>query len=218
MAAQGDSVIGNPRSGERVEFVSETPEVLAMLTTWTRPGHRAAGHIHPDMEERFEVLEGRAAFAVDGIEVVAAADEVVVARPGSRHLAWNPADAPVRLKIEMRPGLRWAEFTRRFFRVMIQCSSSANTAPRSSSRRNECSAKQMPSWTNPGTTRFGVSEFSGGPVCFDSASIGSATSTGHRASPDVEFVPRLLSLRFNLSSSALREPCCRCRTAPALAR
>ena len=116
MAARGDSVIENPRSGERVEFVSETPEALTMLTTWTRPGHRAAKHIHPNMEERFKVLEGRAAFAVDGIEVVATAGEVVIVRPGSRHLAWNPTDAPVRLKIEMRPGLRWAEFTRRFFR------------------------------------------------------------------------------------------------------
>ena len=109
-------MIENPRSGERVEFVSETSEVLTMLTTWTRPGHRAAEHIHPNMEERFQVLEGRAAFAVDGIEVVATPGEVVVARPGSRHLAWNPTDAPVRLKVEMRPGLRWAEFTRRFFR------------------------------------------------------------------------------------------------------
>jgi quercetin dioxygenase-like cupin family protein len=115
VAAQGDNVIENPRSGERVEFVSETSEALTMLTTWTRPGHRAAEHIHPNMEERFEVLEGRAAFRVDGIEIVATAGEIVIARPGSRHLAWNPTDAPVRVKIEMRPGLRWAEFTRRFF-------------------------------------------------------------------------------------------------------
>ena len=68
------------------------------------------------MEERFEVLEGRAAFRVNGVEVVAAAGEIVVAPPGSRHLAGNPTDAPVRLKIEMRPGLRWEEFIRRFFR------------------------------------------------------------------------------------------------------
>jgi mannose-6-phosphate isomerase-like protein (cupin superfamily) len=115
VAAKGDSMIENPRSGERVEFVSETSEALIMLTTWTRPGYRATEHIHPGMEERFEVLEGRAAFVVDGVEVVATAGEVVIARPGSRHLAWNPTDAPVRLKIEMRPGLRWAEFTRRFF-------------------------------------------------------------------------------------------------------
>ena len=112
----GDGVIENPGSGERVEFVSETSEVLTMLTTWTRPGHRATEHIHPNMEERFEVLEGRAAFRIDDVEVVAAAGEVVVVPPGSRHLAWNPTDSPVRLKIEMCPGLRWAEFTRQLFR------------------------------------------------------------------------------------------------------
>ena len=35
--------------------------------------------------------------------------------PGTVHLAWNPTDGPVELRIEMRPALRWAEFTRRFF-------------------------------------------------------------------------------------------------------
>jgi mannose-6-phosphate isomerase-like protein (cupin superfamily) len=109
-------VIENPRTGEQVEFVSETAELLTMLTTWTRPGHRALEHIHPRMEERFEVLDGRAAFRIDGVEVEATAGSVVVAPPGRRHLAWNPTDAPVRLRIEMRPSLRWAEFTTRFFR------------------------------------------------------------------------------------------------------
>ena len=86
-----------------------------MVTTWTRPGHRAAEHVHPLMEERFEVLDGRATFRIDGIEIEAAKGTVVVAPPGRRHLAWNPTDGPVRLKIEMRPPLRWREFTARFF-------------------------------------------------------------------------------------------------------
>jgi quercetin dioxygenase-like cupin family protein len=108
-------VIENPRTGEQVERVAETPEVLTMLTTWTRPGHRAIEHIHPIMEERFEVLEGRAAFRIDGVEIEAAAGSVVIAPPGRRHLAWNPTDEPVRLRIEMRPALRWWSFTTRFF-------------------------------------------------------------------------------------------------------
>jgi quercetin dioxygenase-like cupin family protein len=109
-------MIESAGTGEQVEFVSESPEVLVMLTTWTRPGHRAAEHLHPAMEERFEVLEGRAAFRIDGVDIEAAAGSVVVAPPGRRHLAWNPTDAPVRLRIEMRPALRWREFTIRFFR------------------------------------------------------------------------------------------------------
>jgi quercetin dioxygenase-like cupin family protein len=108
-------MIENPRTGEQVEIVAETPELLTMLTTWTRPGHRAIEHIHPIMEERFEVLEGRAAFRIDGIPIEASAGSIVIAPPGRRHLAWNPTDGPVQLKIEMRPALRWVEFTTRFF-------------------------------------------------------------------------------------------------------
>ncbi len=109
-------MIENPRTGEQVEFVSETTELLSMITTWTRPGHRAIEHVHPIMEERFEVLSGRAAFNIDGVEVEATEGTVVIAPPGRRHLAWNPTDEPVELKIEMRPALRWCEFTTRFFR------------------------------------------------------------------------------------------------------
>jgi quercetin dioxygenase-like cupin family protein len=108
-------VIENPRTGERIEIVSDEPDVLVMLTTWTRPGHRAVEHVHPSMEERWSVLDGRAAFRIDGIEVEAAAGTVVVAPPGRRHLAWNPTDESVRLRIEMRPARRWAEFTTRLF-------------------------------------------------------------------------------------------------------
>ncbi len=108
-------MIENTRTGEQVEFVSETPEVLSMLVTWTRPGYRALEHVHPMMEESFEVLDGRAAFRVDGVEVEGAPGTVVRVPPGRRHLAWNPTEAPVRLRIEMRPALRWREFTTRFF-------------------------------------------------------------------------------------------------------
>jgi mannose-6-phosphate isomerase-like protein (cupin superfamily) len=105
----------NPRTGERIEVVSDDGDLLVMDVRWTRPGHRALEHVHPRMEERWEVLEGRAAFRVDGVEVEGGPGTVVVAPPGRRHLAWNPTDEPVRLRIEMRPALRWAEFTRRLF-------------------------------------------------------------------------------------------------------
>jgi quercetin dioxygenase-like cupin family protein len=109
-------VIENTRTGEHIEFLSDAPDALVMSATWTRPGHRALEHVHPGMEERWHVLEGRAAFRIDGVEVEATAGSVVVAPPGRRHLAWNPTDAPVRLRIEMRPALRWREFTTRLFR------------------------------------------------------------------------------------------------------
>lgn len=115
MATGPASPIENPRTGERVAFELESPERLVMHSTWTRPGHRALEHVHPEMEERFEILEGAAAFRIDGVERTARAGEVVVVAPGRPHRAWNPTDDPVRIRITMTPALRWAEFTRRLF-------------------------------------------------------------------------------------------------------
>ncbi len=107
--------VENPVTGEVVEFIDETPEILTMRVTWPRPGHRATEHVHPNMEETWRVLEGSASFAIDGVKIKAGAGAVVTAPPGRRHMAWNSGDGAAELIIEMRPGLRWAEFTSRFF-------------------------------------------------------------------------------------------------------
>ncbi len=109
-------MIENPATGERIAFVSETPELLVLESHWTRPGHRAAEHVHPGMEERWRVLGGRAAFRIGGGDVIEAGPgEEVVAPAGVPHVAWNPTEEPVRLRIEMRPALRWREFVERLF-------------------------------------------------------------------------------------------------------
>lgn len=108
-------MIENPRTGEQVEFELRTPEKLVMQSTWTRPGQRAVAHVHPEMEEHYEVLEGTAAFRIGGVEFRAVAGEHVTVPPDTAHLAWNPTEERVRLRITMRPALRWAEFTERFF-------------------------------------------------------------------------------------------------------
>jgi mannose-6-phosphate isomerase-like protein (cupin superfamily) len=105
----------NPQTGERVTIVSETPDLLAMDVVWPRPGHRAAAHVHPEMEERYRLVEGTAAFRIGDDERTAGPGEVVVVPPGARHLAWNPTEEPVRLRIEMRPALRWSLFVERLF-------------------------------------------------------------------------------------------------------
>lgn len=112
------TTVENPTTGERVTFVSETPELLVMDVVWPQAGHRAMAHLHPGMEERFEVVEGRAGFRLGGdggTHVQGGPGTEVVVSPGIVHLAWNPTDEPVRLRIEMRPSLRWREFTTRFF-------------------------------------------------------------------------------------------------------
>lgn len=105
----------NPATGEVIEVESECPELLVMRATWTRPGQRAVTHAHPGMQERWEVLEGQAAFNIDGTVTNLGPGESIVAEPGQRHLAWNPTAEKVVLRIEMRPALRWCEFVERLF-------------------------------------------------------------------------------------------------------
>lgn len=107
--------VENPMSGERVRFLNEAPELLVMETTWPRPGRRTAEHVHPEMEERWEVLSGRAGFRVGGVESECGPGDVVVAPPGVPHLAWNAGEGVARVRIEMRPALRWREFVERLF-------------------------------------------------------------------------------------------------------
>src|SRR2546423_4270654 len=84
----------NPQTGERVTIVSETPDLLQMDVLWPRPGHRAPEHVHPEMEERYEVVSGTAAFRIGGGERTAAAGGSLGAPPRTRHPARKPTQDP----------------------------------------------------------------------------------------------------------------------------
>ncbi len=118
MARAGDELV-NPITGERIVFRKTTAEtagrLLEMDDFWTQPGHRAPEHVHPEMQERWEILAGTASFRIGGVERTAGPGEVVLAPPGVRHLAWNPTDEPVHLRIQMSPALRWEVFVERMF-------------------------------------------------------------------------------------------------------
>jgi quercetin dioxygenase-like cupin family protein len=118
MASAGQTVV-NPATGERVTFVKSAAdtggELLELELVWPRPGQRAPEHVHPEMEERYEVLSGNAAFRIGGEERTAHPGDVVTVPPGTPHLAWNPTTEEVRLKVEFRPALRWEEFVVRLF-------------------------------------------------------------------------------------------------------
>src|SRR3954467_600483 len=108
MATAGQTVV-NAATGECVTFVrtaAETGgELLELGLVWPRPGQRAPAHVHPEMEERYRVLEGTAAFRIGDEELTANRGEVVTVPPGTTHLAWNPTEGEVRLKVEFRPAL-----------------------------------------------------------------------------------------------------------------
>jgi mannose-6-phosphate isomerase-like protein (cupin superfamily) len=119
MARSGQTV-ENAATGERVTFVTTAADsagaVLVMDDVWTRPDHSTVEHVHPEAEERWEIVAGRAAFRIGSEELQAGPGDVVVALAGTSHRAWNAGDGEVHLRIELRPALRWEEFVERLFR------------------------------------------------------------------------------------------------------
>ncbi|HYM45623.1 MAG TPA: cupin domain-containing protein [Solirubrobacteraceae bacterium] len=118
MARAGEELV-NPITGERIVFLKTSADtggaLLEMDACWTRPGHRAPEHVHPEMQERFEVITGTARFRIAGVEQTRRSGAVAVAEPGVPHLAWNPTEESVRVRIQMRPALRWERFVEQLF-------------------------------------------------------------------------------------------------------
>src|SRR5215211_1695501 len=91
MPRAGD-VVGNPLTGERVLFrrvAADTRGELLELELWLPAGHVTPEHVHPGMEERWEVLAGQMAFTLDGREVTVGPGDTVAARAGVPHGSVN---------------------------------------------------------------------------------------------------------------------------------
>jgi mannose-6-phosphate isomerase-like protein (cupin superfamily) len=113
MVQAGDE-IENPVTEERIVFLRTSAdtdgELLELDDFWSRSDHRVAEHIHPEMEERWEVIDGTVRFQVAGVDQTAGSGDVVVAPAGTTHASWNVGDGPAHLRIQMRPALRWEDF------------------------------------------------------------------------------------------------------------
>jgi quercetin dioxygenase-like cupin family protein len=111
--------IENAATGERIVFLrtaEETDgELLEMDDFWADVDHQTPEHIHPTMEERWEVIAGSVRFEIGGVKRTAGPGETVGALPGTPHSARNIGEEPAHLRIQMRPALRWQEFVERLF-------------------------------------------------------------------------------------------------------
>jgi mannose-6-phosphate isomerase-like protein (cupin superfamily) len=66
---------------------------------------REDGHIHPDQEERFDIIEGSARFLIGDREVVLTAGQTAVVPPNTVHHWMALGGQPVRVKAEYKPAL-----------------------------------------------------------------------------------------------------------------
>jgi quercetin dioxygenase-like cupin family protein len=118
MARPGD-VLEHPVTGERViwrRVAAETQGELLQGDLFARPGGRpAAAHVHPNQEERFEVLAGTLTLRVDGEEGLLSPGDVAVIPAGKSHVWWNAGEDEVHVLGEFRPALRTEVFFETFF-------------------------------------------------------------------------------------------------------
>ncbi len=112
MSKAGD-MVENPVTGERVVVRVGTEDSggeLLVNEGFVRPGGAVVGeHVHPTIEETFEVLSGRLSFRIGGRESVAGPGERLRVPAGTAHDWWNAGEEEARVVVEIRPGARFEE-------------------------------------------------------------------------------------------------------------
>ena len=110
---EGD-VFENPVTGERAVIrigTEQTDGELLVADLYIRPGGAVMGeHIHPALEERFTVLRGRVGFRLSGRTSTVEPGVTLVAPPGTPHDWWNAGAEEALVRVEVRPGGRFAAF------------------------------------------------------------------------------------------------------------
>jgi quercetin dioxygenase-like cupin family protein len=101
-----ERVIHDPVLRQRYSFstsVDEDGGEVLHVDTWVDPGGGVTPHVHPAMEERFHVLDGRPSFLSGKKWSTAEPGDVVVVSPGVRHSYRNAGDRPAHIRCDVRP-------------------------------------------------------------------------------------------------------------------
>jgi quercetin dioxygenase-like cupin family protein len=88
-------------------------DLLEMEASYTGEAGMPPEHLHPSQVERFEILEGSMRTIVDGDERLYGVGESFEVPVGTPHQM--AAEGPTRMRWEVRPALRTAEFFERLF-------------------------------------------------------------------------------------------------------
>ena len=106
----------NPVTGERViilEGPTQAPDRRLVVELHLDPGAAVAGeHLHPGIDEAFEVLEGRLGYRLDDIEGTAIAGDRIDIRAGSWHDWWHEGEGEAVVRVTVAPGDRFERMIR----------------------------------------------------------------------------------------------------------
>ena len=102
-----------------VQTAAETAgELLEMEARYAGTNRLPPMHLHPSQDEHFEVIEGRVRAVVDGVESTYGPGEQFDVPAGTPHQMTGVE--PSRVKWEVRPAQRMAEFFEALYALMAQ--------------------------------------------------------------------------------------------------
>jgi mannose-6-phosphate isomerase-like protein (cupin superfamily) len=99
--------------GMRLRLVRVSDELLEMEASYSGEAGMPPMHLHPSQAENFEILEGSMRTNIGNEERVYEAGEVFEVPAGTPHQM--AAQGPTRMRWEVRPALRTAEFFERLY-------------------------------------------------------------------------------------------------------
>jgi quercetin dioxygenase-like cupin family protein len=102
------ALVEDPVRRQRYRF-SREGDVLR-VEVWADPGADVPEHLHPRLEERFEVVEGDVTFRVGGRKRAAGPGDRLVAEAGVRHAFENTGEAVAHLRVEAEPAFELQQF------------------------------------------------------------------------------------------------------------
>jgi quercetin dioxygenase-like cupin family protein len=99
-------VVEDPALGHRLSFRRETEpdgEEILHVEMWVDPGGGTPPHVHPAMEERFQVLSGTPSFLAGRKWRTAGPGQTVIVPPGTRHAYRNRGNEVAHVICHARP-------------------------------------------------------------------------------------------------------------------
>lgn len=97
-----------------VTVVEHTPGLLVLEAGYGPASKPPPPHLHPAQDERFTVLEGTLGVRVGGAEHTLGVGDTLDVPRETVHQMWNLAQAPARVRWEVRPAGRTLEWFRAF--------------------------------------------------------------------------------------------------------
>src|SRR5436190_644618 len=101
-------LVEDPILRQRYRFSREG--AVLRVEVWADPGAFVPPHLHPALEERWEVVEGEVVFRIDGRRRPAGPGDRLVAPRGVRHAFDNPGPQVAHLRVEVEPALELEQF------------------------------------------------------------------------------------------------------------